>query len=582
MGVMLETAYHVGVQGDYTSVPSPYDGDSTVPWFWDFLASEAASLAGAGITDVLLPPVTKAQGGAGKGCDGYGVFDVYDLGSKHQQFSTETRFGSRERLQRCIAIMRANGLNVHVDLVPHQRMGGKNGMYRFLGADGRSLNGRFPLDPSCFAGNPPRVPRDPIAGPISDDFAFGDELAPLNGTKDGQAGYVIDGLILNAEWQMRSLGIQGFRVDDTKGLAVEFVRRLLTHPGPLSGAVGVGEYYDGNPDTLVWWVWNSGMNGRCNSFDFGIRWPLQRMCNNSSNWDMTELTRGRSLKDRDPFHAVTFLENHDTDLSFPCVWNKALGYAALLTMEGWPCIFGRDYYQHQDCYGLKPILDNLIWIHEHLAKGPTSWHLADFQAVVYERLWGAGLLVGLNNDRWNGWRTLTVQTGFGPGVHLHDYSGHADDVWTDDLGKVTIGIPPNDNGHGYVCYSMAGEAHANQPASHRTTQVFYGADDLDIPAVSNGAAVRLGRIWCEAGQPIRAELVISQSGWTATSSVRLAISDPAGQQWTTLFTASDRTMTFSAVPRIRGWHSLSLAGSSLPDGSLPYELTTTYTAPKTL
>ena len=64
------------------------------------------------------------------------------------------------------------------------------------------------------------MPRDPIAGPVSDDFAFGDELAPVNAIpKD----YVRDGLIDALDWQTRALDAQGYRLDDTKGLAVGFV-----------------------------------------------------------------------------------------------------------------------------------------------------------------------------------------------------------------------------------------------------------------------------------------------------------------------------------------------------------------------
>ncbi len=100
--------------------------------------------------------------------------------------------------------------------------------------------------------------------------------------------------------------------------------------------------------------------------------------------------------------------------------------------------------------------------------------------MVYERTGAPNLLVGLNNDPSNGWKTVTVQTGFGANVHLHDYSGHSGDVWTDGAGKVTIGIPPNHNGFGYVCYSRAGIDKPNAVVRKTTTQVFEGAEDLDI------------------------------------------------------------------------------------------------------
>ena len=129
---------------------------------------------------------------------GYNVFDDYDLGNKQQFMSTPTRYGSRERLQRCTAIMRANGLDVYLDIVMHQRNGGSDFTYSYLGANGKAGAGRFPKHKTCFC---PNVPRDPIAGPISDDFPFGDELAPINALpKD----YVKNALMDAVDWQTRT------------------------------------------------------------------------------------------------------------------------------------------------------------------------------------------------------------------------------------------------------------------------------------------------------------------------------------------------------------------------------------------
>jgi len=50
-------------------------------------------------------------------------------------------------------------------------------------------------------------------------------------------------------------------------------------------------------------------------------------------------TRPSGLVGRDPAHAVTFVENHDTDLNFPARFNKILGYAYILTSEGYPMVY---------------------------------------------------------------------------------------------------------------------------------------------------------------------------------------------------------------------------------------------------
>src|SRR5215472_3723546 len=540
------------------SVPAPVAGNRRIPWWWDHLAAQANAFRTAGFTAILLPPALKTSAGAFPGADGYGTFDDYDLGSKNEFFSTPTRFGSREQLQRCAAIMRANGLDVYLDVVLHQRDGGNQFVYRYNGANGAPNTGRFPKDPLCFV---PNVPRDPIAGPVSDDFSFGDELAPINAIPKG---YVMNGLIDAGDWQTRAVDAQGYRLDDTKGLAVEFVSTYLNSKA-MQGTFAVGEYFDTNPDTLNWWVWNSGMNGRSSTFDFSIRFMLATMCNNASRWDMSQLDHAGYIG-RDPLHAVSFVENHDTDLNEPVIWNKLLGYAYILTSEGYPCVYYKDYSTDAGCYGLKAPLDNLIWIHENLANGTTINRWKDFQFVVYERTGSPNLLVGLNNDVSNEWKTVTVATAFGANRQLHDYSGHAGDVWTDSQGNATIGIPPNHNGTGYVCYSRANLSSSNTVRRLACTQVFEGAADLDIGPAGGGQTLRISRIWCDAGFPITLALESDATNLT------FKILDPQAKE---LPLAQGQART-----QIRGWHTLTVDSTAAE--TKPFEIRLTYTSTQQL
>src|SRR3954451_23554399 len=147
MGVILQAVFKFP---NGHTVPSPYDGNRRIPWWWDHLASQANAFRNAGFTAVLLPPVCKTNAGAFPGADGYGPFDDYDIGNKSQFFSVPTRFGTRERLQRMAAIMRANGIDVYLDIVPHHRNGGNNFTYQYLGANGAAQKGRFPKTKTCF------------------------------------------------------------------------------------------------------------------------------------------------------------------------------------------------------------------------------------------------------------------------------------------------------------------------------------------------------------------------------------------------------------------------------------------------
>ena len=328
----------------------------------------------------------------------------------------------------------------------------------------------------------------------------------------------------------------------------------------MRGKFAVGEYFDGNPDTLNWWVWNSGMDGRASTFDFGVRFAVAGMCNNAGRWDMGQLDH-LGLAGRDPAHAVTFVENHDTDLNSPVIANKLLGYAYILTSEGYPCVYYKDYSTDPGCYGMQDQISNLVWIHENLANGATQFRWKDFQFVVYERVGSPNLLVGLNNDPSNSWKTVTVQTGFGPNVQLHDYSGHAGDMWTDGQGKVTIGIPPNHNGLGYVCYSRAGIVKPNAVPRFAATQVFEGAPDLDIGPANGGHSTRIGRIWCDAGFPVAVQ------SETAAAHLVFSLLDPAGNQ-VELHDGKGRT-------RSRGWHTLTVTSSAT--GPTSFRVAVTYT-----
>jgi hypothetical protein len=137
MGVLLE-GFFFG-PGRVAGVPSPLDGDHTLPFWWDHLASQARQLANSGFTAIWLPPPLK--GASGSFSSGYDLFDDYDPGSKNQKGTIPTRYGSREALQRCAAVMRANRIDVYVDLVENQR-DRDDGHFNFAYVTALSLSNR--------------------------------------------------------------------------------------------------------------------------------------------------------------------------------------------------------------------------------------------------------------------------------------------------------------------------------------------------------------------------------------------------------------------------------------------------------
>ena len=576
MGVLLHAHYRMmGPNGQKIVMPAPIDKDTPqAPWWWDHLASQAPEFRRSGFSAVLLPPVCKTASGAASDADGYGLFDNYDIGSKNQYFNIPTRFGDHERLRRMIAIMHACGLDVYADVVMHQYYGGNNGTYKYVGADGKTANGRFPKHPSCFVGAPPRVPVDPVAD-SQGNFAFGDMVSYVNSTPKG---YMLNGAIDATDWLTRTLDLQGYRIDDVKGMNVGAVRQVLDSES-MNGRFAVGEYFDGNPSALHWWVRNSGMGGRCNVFDFTLHWAIQAMCNNSSRWGMGAL-QGAGYIAIDPMSAVTFVDNPDTDLSYGenVIWNKILGYALILTAEGYPSVYYKDYSTDPGCYGLKPLIDNLIWIHENLAFGTTLTRWGnDPQVYVFERQGHPGLLVALNNDGYNSY-ARTVQTSFGPNVQLHEYTGKHGDIWTDGQGRATFTVPKNNNGQSYLCFSRTGYGQGFALNRKQTTQIFFGAEDLDTPPAQDNHAVQVGRIWCQAGTEINAELIPNTSGWSAGAGIALDVLDSQGKVLagghSTPHTANSSTKT---IANHSGWFTLRVVGHGLPPGGAPYRVQVTYT-----
>ena len=581
MGVLLHAHYRLmGPNGQKIVMPAPVDKNTPhAPWWWDHLASQAGDFRRCGFSAVLLPPMCKTASGAAPDADGYGLYDNYDLGSKNQFFSIPTRFGDHERLRRMIGIMHACGLDVYADVVMHQYYGGNNGTYKYLGADGKTLNGRFSKHPSCFVGAPPRVPVDPVANPQG-NFAFGDMVSYINSTPKG---YMLGGAMDAADWLTRTLDVEGYRIDDVKGMAVEAVRQVLDAKS-MNGRFAVGEYFDGNPSALHWWVWNSGMGGRCNAFDFTLHWTIQAMCNNSSNWWMGGL-QGAGYIAIDPMNAVTFVDNPDTDLSYGenVIWNKMLGYALILTAEGYPCVYYKDYSPDPGCYGLKPLIDNLIWIHENLAFGPTLTRWGnDQQVYVFERQGYPGLLVALNNDQYNSY-TRTVQTSFGPNVQLHEYTGKHADIWTDGSGMASFTIPRNDNGQSYLCFSRTGYGQPFSLIRRTTTQTFFGAADLDTRPAENNVEVQAGRIWCQGGTHMEATLKPETSGWATSAEIVVDILDPQGRSLASQgYPAKSIGKKINVIADQTGWITLRLTGRGLPAAGAAYELTVTYTATQEL
>ena len=455
--------------GNKVTVPAPSDGEG-FPWLADTIASKASDIAAAGFDVVQWPPLSKALGGTGAGCDGYGVFDRRDLGSKNQQGSLPTRYGSAEQVRRAMACLRANGVDSYLDLVLHQLTGenGGPGVFRYFGAHGAKQNGRGGTSPGWFRGNtgnndpvPPFCPEDDVPS-VFFDYAFGRELSyqhcnPHRVTTDDALDF--------GDWIFRTTGAAGARFDDVKGTWSPFVHEFMTSRA-MAGKDFYSEYFDGDPSILDSWVTSAPMNSRSAVEDFTNHWAIQTACDGGN---ARALDRA-GYSNLNPGSSVVFVDNPDTDTSpgQQVSTAKLLGYAFLFTIPSkMILVYGKDYFPASvwpGSYGLKPWIDNLIYINNKYAYGSLFTRYVDNSVIVLNRDGDGGgighspgLLTALNFDTYNR-RTITCDTAFGPHAHLHDLTGHHEDIWTAGDGSATFTIPSNawNNGQSYLCFSAAG------------------------------------------------------------------------------------------------------------------------------
>jgi alpha-amylase len=577
--ILLSKGASAGVlmQAFYWDLPSPVAGTATAPFWWDNLAGKANEFKKAGFTAVWLPPALK--GASGGYSMGYDPYDEYDLGNKNQMFSFPTRFGSREQLQRTCAMMRANSLDIYLDIVLNHRNGDPgNFVFQYKNAYDVWGQGRYQKSSTDFT---PASAQDP--GVFDDSASFGRNVVYYNGGGAGNVtAYNYTNMLAANDWLTKALDVQGYRFDYAKGVSTNFLVAYLNY-GAMANKFSVGEFWDGDVNYVQSWV--TAVQNKSTAFDFPLRFMLQNMCNSNGSFNMASLDHA-GLTGVNPLGSVTFVENHDTDHNAgqAIISNKMLAYAYILTSEGYPTVFYKDWSTEPGCYGLKTKINNLVWVHEKIAAGTTQERWKDGDVFAYERLGGSKLLVGLS-DNGGSSRTITVQTSFGNNVSLHDYTGNAPDIFTNGSGQATITIPANINGNGYVAYSVQGLGGTVFTAPQvATTQEFAGATDLDIKPADNTALVQVARIWAQQGKPISAQLYFDNASWTTNTSIYLELSGPTNQVVgsRSYLTGTAQGTALAYTPTRTGWHTFKIRSFNTPAANLKpkYWLKTTYTAPQ--
>lgn len=370
--------------------------------WWSHVQSKIPQLAKIGVTGLWLPPSAKSSHIDSMG---YAPYDYYDHGEFDQKGGVETWFGSKAELRALVQAAHDEGMMVIADAVlNHCDVGdvselnpltGKTLLTQYLPASGKFFRDWSNFHPCEYSSADAGAFYGDLEGYDLPDlchdnpYTYLGVMEYIRFLKDKQAG----------------IGYDGFRYDAVKYFDSWIVQSIQE----WQKCFGVVEYWDGSKDAIKGYL--DYVRWSCSAFDFPLFYALREMCNNPW-YDMQHLWASGLTSDA-PMHAVSFCDNHDTDRSQPIVTDKLLAYAYILTHEGVPCIFWKDYYN----YGLALSntangIDKLCQIHRDYAGGGTSLLYSDNQLYIAQRHgYGTqkGLVVVINTSH-DTWRGVWVQT----------------------------------------------------------------------------------------------------------------------------------------------------------------------------
>ena len=178
------------------------------------------------------------------------------------------------------------------------------------------------------------------------------------------------------DWYVNTTNVDGFRLDAVKHIRAGFYKEWLENIKEefAKDFFTVGEYWSTNILAINNYL--KEVDYSMKLFDVPLHYNLFNASNSSGNYDMRTILDNTLVKEN-PEYAVTFVDNHDTQLgqslnSWIQDWFKPLAYALiLLRKDGIPCIFYGDYYgiEHDNIPPKKKLLENMIKARKHFSYG---------------------------------------------------------------------------------------------------------------------------------------------------------------------------------------------------------------------
>ena len=325
--------------------PSSYDGVMLQGFYWDSfkdtrwvkLQKQAPDFNGY-FSLVWLPQSGKTNGSLSMGYDPYYFFNQ------------NSSFGTADELRSLINTFRSNGIGTIADVVINHHQ--TNGWWSFpretYGTETYQLQTTDIVanDDAHNAGytTAAQAQRDGIT--LSSNNDEGEDFSGMRDL-DHKSANVQRIVKAYERFLVNDLGYIGFRYDMVKGFDG-------SHVGNYNDAAGVsfsvGECWD-NSGTITNWINATGK--RSAAFDFQFKYVVNNAAN-TGNWgnlgqhnpqgDMPLINNNAYRR-----YAVTFVENHDTQLradgssNGPLLRDTLAANAYMLAMPGTPCVFYRHY-----------------------------------------------------------------------------------------------------------------------------------------------------------------------------------------------------------------------------------------------
>ncbi len=390
---------------------------------WNRLVEESDHLKKIGINYVWLPPAYK--GASGQNDVGYGVYDLYDLGEFDQKGSVPTKYGTKSEYLTAIDVLRKKNMKVIADIVLNHKMGADE-TEEVLAIqeswDDRNVNmseaipikawtkytfpGRgdtyssFKWNWTHFHG----VDWDDNTSTASIYKFYGKHWDENVDKEKGNFDYLMGADIdLNnhdvvvelqnwGKWYLETTKVDGLRLDAVKHIRSEFFPEWISavSDGNNQELFVVGEYWSANIDILNQYIEKS--EGCMRLFDVPLHYNFYRAATSNGEFDMRTIF-DETLVATNPQKAVTFVDNHDTELgqaleSWIPDWFKPMAYALiLLRKEGMPCVFYGDYYgiPEKDVVAKNEILDPILEARNLYAYGEQVDYFNDSNLIGFIR-----------------------------------------------------------------------------------------------------------------------------------------------------------------------------------------------------